>query len=443
MHLQPVFRDAPRFGGAHRRTALRHRPVPALRLGDERRRRGPRLRDLAGVGRAAEAASRSRPIAGGIAAFARSPRWSSSCIDLVFGGRHPPGAVSTAWSTRLASLPLLVVALWRLRTPAARRVRRWIALALLAAMVPVPVIQIIPLPPDLWSSLARSRLHRRELCRAAGCRRPGCRSASRPTRRRTSSLVVHSARPPSSWPRSPRAARSGDGRPGHPGLRRSSPSVLGMLQVLGGPESQLRFYAFTNSRFAVGFFANRNHEAALSGRGLALRPAVDRRARSLGEARMRGSASRSPWPCKLVLVVGIGVTHSRAGVLIGLAVLAAGAALSRSALGERSRRTRRAALALLAAGVRGARWSPSLRADARCVRRFHAPLVDHVARAQTAPWSAHAAEPFFPFGSGLGSFDPVYRAGRAHGARHVVLLQPRARRLPWSSSSRPALVGLR
>src|SRR5690606_34815955 len=38
---------------------------------------------------------------------------------------------------------------------------------------------------------------------------------------------------------------------------------LGLLQVAQGPESPLRFFAFTNPTEAVGFFANRNHFAAL------------------------------------------------------------------------------------------------------------------------------------------------------------------------------------
>lgn len=39
--------------------------------------------------------------------------------------------------------------------------------------------------------------------------------------------------------------------------------VVGLLQVAQGPESQLRFFEVTNPSEAVGFFANRNHFAAL------------------------------------------------------------------------------------------------------------------------------------------------------------------------------------
>ncbi|MFV0298296.1 MAG: O-antigen ligase family protein, partial [Hyphomicrobiaceae bacterium] len=38
---------------------------------------------------------------------------------------------------------------------------------------------------------------------------------------------------------------------------------LGLLQVAQGPASALRFFSFTNPNDAVGFFANRNHFAAL------------------------------------------------------------------------------------------------------------------------------------------------------------------------------------
>ena len=40
-------------------------------------------------------------------------------------------------------------------------------------------------------------------------------------------------------------------------------AFLGILQVAQGPTSALRFYQFTNRTEAVGFFANRNHFAAL------------------------------------------------------------------------------------------------------------------------------------------------------------------------------------
>ena len=38
---------------------------------------------------------------------------------------------------------------------------------------------------------------------------------------------------------------------------------MGMIQVAQGPESPLRFFEITNETEAVGFFANRNHFAAL------------------------------------------------------------------------------------------------------------------------------------------------------------------------------------
>jgi hypothetical protein len=38
---------------------------------------------------------------------------------------------------------------------------------------------------------------------------------------------------------------------------------VGLIQVAQGPESPLRFFAYTNLTEAVGFFANRNHFAAL------------------------------------------------------------------------------------------------------------------------------------------------------------------------------------
>ena len=72
-------------------------------------------------------------------------------VDLVFGGATQPDAVSTMVA-RLVNLPLLVASLWRLRG-----VRLgWggkSGLGLLAAIVAVPLLQAIPLPPSVWEAL--------------------------------------------------------------------------------------------------------------------------------------------------------------------------------------------------------------------------------------------------------------------------------------------------
>jgi len=80
----------------------------------------------------------------------------------------------------------------------------------------------------------------------------------------------------------------------------------------------------------------------------------------------------------------------------------------------KSASTRRAASGLLAAGLVGAVLVGAF-ARAALLQRFHESIVTSL-RAQTAPTVRHAADLYFPFGSGLGSFDPVYRALEPIGA---------------------------
>jgi O-antigen ligase len=180
--------------------------------------------------------------------------------------------------------------------------------------------------------------------------------------------------------------------------------ALGLMQVLDGPDSVLRFYAYTNPDSAVGFFANRNHEAAFLVVGLALAPlwitALGDGA--TGRARLGAAVAVT---LQILLIVGIGVTRSRAGVLIGIAVLLVAASIT--AASARDRGARRAGLGLLAAALIGAALV-GLFARTALVERFHAPIGAEL-RLQTAPTVRQIAETFFPVGAGLGSFDAVYR----------------------------------
>ncbi len=73
------------------------------------------------------------------------------CLALWLGGGTPQGSVQEAF-LELMFLPLLgymIVALLRGRGPGARRV----ALVLAGSVVLVPIVQLVPMPPALWSHL--------------------------------------------------------------------------------------------------------------------------------------------------------------------------------------------------------------------------------------------------------------------------------------------------
>ena len=155
---------------------------------------------------------------------------------------------------------------------------------------------------------------------------------------------------------------------------------------------------------AVGFFANRNHEAALLVVGLALAP-LWATAFAGGESGRARVGTAIAVTLEILLVVGIGVTRSRAGVLIGIVVLLVAALITTTT--ARQRDARRAGFALFVAALIGAALV-GLFARSALVERFHAPIGAEL-RIQAAPTVRRAAEVYFPFGSGLGSFDAAYR----------------------------------
>src|SRR5262245_20098903 len=71
--------------------------------------------------------------------------------SLILGGGTRGGFLSDA-ILQLTGIPLLFVALWKLFEVEWTRQLR-IALFFCVAIVAIPVIQLIPLPPSLWASL--------------------------------------------------------------------------------------------------------------------------------------------------------------------------------------------------------------------------------------------------------------------------------------------------
>jgi len=72
-------------------------------------------------------------------------------FSFVFGGASQNKALRLAL-VELAALPLLVLATGRLVQAGLWREHRF-ALSLLAALVAVPLLQLIPLPPTIWTAL--------------------------------------------------------------------------------------------------------------------------------------------------------------------------------------------------------------------------------------------------------------------------------------------------
>lgn len=180
-------------------------------------------------------------------------------------------------------------------------------------------------------------------------------------------------------------------------------ALLGLAQVAGGPDSPLRFYAVTNIHGAVGFFANRNHHAMLM--AMALPFAVVGTAWWLYERRHQGGGQWlwlvAGMGLVALLVLGIAIASSRAGLMLGaLGFMAAVAA----AVAVRRPRGLRGGLVL---GSAVAVLLVAQLALLGVVRTVGDDPRDGTRSRFTATTLA-AAEAHAPLGAGLGGFVPAF-----------------------------------
>jgi O-antigen ligase len=190
--------------------------------------------------------------------------------------------------------------------------------------------------------------------------------------------------------------------------------AFGLLQLEQGPDSALRFYRPTNTGDAVGFFANRNHFSALLYCALVVAGAwTTDRVRRAGGVKALVEDTRSFVTALagvttiVVVLCGLAMSRSRAGVALAF-VAAAGA----YALGYDGRKTdanpkvgrRRKQLVLGALAFGLLLQIPVYRA----LERFSADNLLEDARWRIARRALETAFAYFPFGSGVGSFVPVY-----------------------------------
>jgi len=342
---------------------------------------------------AAAAQARTAP-----AALEAAPAFLLVCMALILGGSSA-GAASTLY-VRLAAIPVLIVALWRLSGARPAIEARWPAIIFAVALL-AAAVQLIPLPPSAWTALP-GRAIVVQGYQAAGMPLPWLPISLAPDATFDGLLGFL-----------PAAAMflsvlTLDGR----GRRALLAAVLavaflaviaGMLQMATGPAGPFRPYAITNRDSAVGFFANRNHQAAFllcaipTAAYWAVRPAGKAWDRSLFIAGLAIAVF-------MVLVVSLSLTRSRAGVLL----------LAPALIGS----------AFVAARRRngGLSWAPpAILASAGVVAiglvilfsfnvlasRFHADLNEDM-RAQVTPLISRASEAYAPVGTGLGSFQAVY-----------------------------------
>ncbi len=333
--------------------------------------------------------------------------------SLLLGGGTRSGFLSDAILQLLSIPPLLVFAFrlndlaWRDRDKF-RQVK--FALGFCFAVTLVPLIQLVPLPPWLWASLP-NRGAIMAVFEAVG-RTPGWMPISiSPDATSLSALALIP----------PLAIFSGTILLSYRERRFLSllivafgivSSFLGLLQLSQGPSSPMRFFSITNTTEAVGFFANRNHFAALLYTTLLFAAvwAIDVgftvgiwRGRKTFEAGSIGAITAS-FLAIVVLLAADAMARSRAGMTLTMVSLVGICVLMFS---DRRRTFTATPVGFLLAAAGTAFIFIVQFGLYRILETFAAdPLED--SRFQFLRNTIEAARDYLPFGSGMGTFVPVY-----------------------------------
>lgn len=329
---------------------------------------------------------------------------------LMLGGAASVGHLGRL-IVQLAALPLAWIAVSRLAgstmTVPARN-----GLILLSLILLLPLLQLVPLPPALWTAMPGREAFVR-IYEAMGVT-PGWMGISlSPEATLTSWLaLIPAATIFTATLTLPEEARL---RLCFAVIGVALLSVLiGALQVSGGGARTLYFFDITNVGSAVGFFSNRNHLATLL---LAAIPLLSLLFRSAGRVALNRPAvigrRIAAASVASILVIGILFTGSRAGLVLLIPTLALTyAATMRSSVGVPPLKLIVAVLVTGIAAIAIVVYGPFYE---RIMARS-ASLEDE-ARVWAAPITLEAGWQVFPFGSGFGSFDAMFRA--AAGDRHI------------------------
>jgi O-antigen ligase len=323
-------------------------------------------------------------------------------LALLFGGGGTYGWPDAV--VQLAALPLLAWALFKLTPSQLGRRGQW-AIILLCAIIAWPLLQLIPMPPSLWSGLPG----RGEIAsgyEAAGMTLPWLPLSLYPS---ATWLGLISLLPATAVFL---AMLSLERRPRRVVIVLIFVIVLGsvvvdMVQIMGGKDGPLQFYYRATSRAdsdrAVGFFANPDHNAAFLYSAI---PFVT--AWMIGVLRdrrqNRGISLALLALLVVTIIIGVAVTHSRTGMaLLFVAGLSSLLLAWRHDQAQSGRRLLRFAIganlvALLLAFQFGFVGFAS---------RFEYKGFDDL-RWPVNQVTSRAAIANLPFGSGFGTFTPVY-----------------------------------
>ena len=291
-------------------------------------------------------------------------------------------------------LAVLLVAAWP--APILRPYR--LELSLLAAVLALPLLQLLPLPPALWTALpGRAVLAAQQAAvgiaphwaplsldpagtwRAWLALLPGASLFVAALTLDTRALTRLTALIP---------------------LLALAGALLGFAQVAGGPGSPLRLFAYTQRGSAEGFFANRDHFADLLNVAMLLTAAwlIALWLQPRTQASGRALAMAAGWVTLAALLIGLLLTQSRAGVALGALTLLAIVVLAWRAGQAKPRLARRVALALLVIAMLSLQWGLYA-----VLARLHQDVFED-SRWWIMRTTWIAAQHYGWLGSGIGSF---------------------------------------
>jgi hypothetical protein len=347
--------------------------------------------------------------------FGRERRFLYLCAivmvaSLVLGGGAGRGLLSDAL-LQLIAIPLLLVSLWRIFELSLTRQMR-LALWFCLAVAMLPLLQLIPLPPWLWTALP-NRQPSAEAFDIIGHAVPWMPISVSP---KSTWLSALSLIPPFAIFLSTLLLSYRERRwLTIVVLAVGALSVfIGLLQVAQGENSPLRFFEISNRLEAVGFFANRNHFAALIyclivlALGCmvqaisALRVPHDQRKKLFEYEFDTASviAVVGSFVLLVILLSGAIMARSRAG--LGLTIIALFGGFALGFLNRRVVATNKVMIGAISLVLifslqfglyRVLERAPDLLSDDR-------PIM--------ASTTVEAARAYMPLGSGLGTFVPVY-----------------------------------
>jgi len=289
------------------------------------------------------------------------------------------------------------------RTPLDQWRLGWAPVSLWICVLAIPLIQLVPLPWSMWSHLP-GRAYAASVYRLLG-EQPAHALSLTPDR----TINALSALLPALAAYFIGVPLSHRGRVilfAAVAVLALASASLGLMQFMSGPNGGAYFYVITNSDSSVGFFANANHHALFLCTGVVATLFI------AGE--LVSSRPHLTWSIVggAALMVGILflsmlATKSRAGVglaAIGLLGGLMAGPISATRLNRRGRTLLLVALAIGLLGILALAYSGSLFRQDLEIDEFSNQRLNDL------PTFVQMIRDFFPLGSGLGSFEPLFQS---------------------------------